>query len=182
MRHLFAIFLVAAAAGAAVVPGKATATPVPPRAKPVPPLPAAPPLVLEAPQLKVEDVRVELPRIDLVSRSAIEPPPEPEPVKVVPREASGEAHRSFWDELAACESGGWTDSGFVPDSAQWDASGYFDGGLQFTEETWLAYRSDDDPWTASEASREQQIAVARRVLEKQGENAWPVCSQWVSLS
>ncbi|MGW6935071.1 transglycosylase family protein [Lentzea sp. NPDC054927] len=69
-----------------------------------------------------------------------------------------------WDALAQCEaSGNWaTNTG----------NGYY-GGLQFTQQTWNAYGGQGNP---ANASREQQIAVAERVLAGQGRNAWPACS------
>ncbi|MFS8100008.1 transglycosylase family protein [Lentzea alba] len=69
-----------------------------------------------------------------------------------------------WDALAQCEaSGNWaTNTG----------NGYY-GGLQFTMQTWRAYGGQGNP---ANASREQQIAVAERVLAGQGRNAWPACS------
>ena len=68
-----------------------------------------------------------------------------------------------WDAIAKCESGGnWainTGNGFY-------------GGLQFTLGTWHANGGQGMP---QNASREQQIAVAERVLATQGIHAWPVC-------
>ncbi|MBN9109111.1 MAG: LysM peptidoglycan-binding domain-containing protein [Pseudonocardia sp.] len=75
-----------------------------------------------------------------------------------------------WDRLAQCESGGnWainTGNGFY-------------GGLQFTLSTWKAYGGSGSP---QGASREQQIAVAERVLAGQGWGAWPACSRKLGLS
>jgi resuscitation-promoting factor RpfA len=70
-----------------------------------------------------------------------------------------------WDAIAQCESGGnWnTDTG----------NGFY-GGLQFTQSTWKAYGGVGSP---QNASREQQIAVAERVLQGQGIGAWPVCGK-----
>ncbi|HVV11555.1 transglycosylase family protein [Amycolatopsis sp.] len=70
-----------------------------------------------------------------------------------------------WDAIAQCESGGnWnTNTG----------NGYY-GGLQFTQSTWKAYGGTGSP---QGASREQQIAVAERVLQGQGLGAWPVCGK-----
>lgn len=72
---------------------------------------------------------------------------------------------SIWDKIAACESGGnWhinTGNGFY-------------GGLQFTLSTWHAYGGSGMP---QNASRETQIAVAKRVQASQGWGAWPVCSR-----
>lgn len=179
MRSILAVFLVAAAAGAAVAPGKATATPVSPQAKPADPPRGVRPLIAEAPQPAVEPRAELLPRVDFSIRMAAEPvreaPKEPEPV------INAVVDHSAWDALAACESGGWTDDGFVRGSARWDASGDFDGGLQFAQETWLGFRSDDDPWVASDATREVQIRVAQKVLARQGANAWPTCSAYVNI-
>jgi len=68
-----------------------------------------------------------------------------------------------WDAVANCESGGnWaTNTG----------NGFY-GGLQFTLGTWHANGGVGMP---QNASREQQIAVAERVLASQGIHAWPVC-------
>ena len=73
-----------------------------------------------------------------------------------------------WDAIANCESGGnWgTNTG----------NGYY-GGLQFSQSTWNAYGGSG---SASSASRDEQIAVAERVLDSQGIGAWPVCGQYGS--
>jgi LysM repeat protein len=71
-----------------------------------------------------------------------------------------------WSAIAACESGG-----------NWSANtgnGFY-GGLQFTEQTWLAYGGGQYAASANLASPAQQIAVAERVLAAQGIGAWPVC-------
>ncbi|MBA8824615.1 LysM repeat protein [Saccharopolyspora lacisalsi] len=83
------------------------------------------------------------------------------------------ASPSTWDALAQCESSG-----------DWhiQSGNGFSGGLQFTESTWSAYGGDQYAANAADASREQQIAVAERVLQAQGPNAWPVCSQQVGLT
>jgi nucleoid-associated protein YgaU len=73
-----------------------------------------------------------------------------------------------WDAIAQCESSG-----------NWAANtgnGFF-GGLQFTASTWKAFGGSG---TAQHASREQQIAVAERVLDGQGIGAWPVCGKHAS--
>ncbi|HYH33177.1 MAG TPA: transglycosylase family protein [Pseudonocardia sp.] len=72
---------------------------------------------------------------------------------------------SVWDRLAECESGGnWKIN---------TGNGYY-GGLQFSPTTWRAFGGEGMP---HQASRSQQIAVAERVLAKQGWNAWPSCSR-----
>jgi len=71
-----------------------------------------------------------------------------------------------WAAIAACESGG-----------NWSANtgnGFY-GGLQFTEQTWLAYGGGQYASSANLASESEQIAVADRVLAGQGIGAWPVC-------
>jgi resuscitation-promoting factor RpfB len=89
--------------------------------------------------------------------------PEPEPV------ISGS---SIWDRLAECESGGnWsTDTG----------NGYY-GGLQFSDSTWDAYGGEQYASTADEASREEQIAIAEKVQNAQGWDAWPSCAAELGL-
>lgn len=75
---------------------------------------------------------------------------------------------SVWDRIAACESSG-----------DWSASGGgYEGGLQFTPSTWRAYGGSGH---AYDASREEQISVAERVLAGQGWGAWPVCSRKVGV-
>jgi LysM repeat protein len=76
-----------------------------------------------------------------------------------------------WDRLAMCESSG-----------NWSSSvGTYDGGLQFHPSTWKAYGGGQYAPTASQASREEQIAVAQRVLAGQGWGAWPACSSKLGL-
>ncbi|GLY69152.1 transglycosylase family protein [Amycolatopsis taiwanensis] len=70
-----------------------------------------------------------------------------------------------WDAIAQCESGGnWSTN---------TGNGYY-GGLQFSQSTWKAYGGVGSP---QNASREEQIAVAERVLQSQGIGAWPVCGK-----
>jgi LysM repeat protein len=77
--------------------------------------------------------------------------------------AATPASATNWDAIAQCESGGnWSTN---------TGNGYY-GGLQFTQSTWKAYGGTGSP---QNASREQQIAVAERVMQGQGIHAWPVC-------
>lgn len=73
-----------------------------------------------------------------------------------------------WDGVAQCEStGNWhinTGNGFY-------------GGLQFTISTWLGYGGGAYAPRADLATRDQQIAIAERVLSGQGAGAWPVCGR-----
>lgn len=83
--------------------------------------------------------------------------------------SSVSSHGSVWDSLAGCEAGGnWhTDTG----------NGFL-GGLQFEPGTWASHGGVG---YAASASREQQIAVAERVLADQGWGAWPACSAKLGL-
>lgn len=79
---------------------------------------------------------------------------------------------SRWDQLAQCEAGGnWSTN----------TGNGFGGGLQFMHQrsysTWLSFGGGEfapHPW---EASREQQIVIAERVLASSGYGAWPGCSR-----
>ena len=80
---------------------------------------------------------------------------------------------SDWDRLAQCESGG-----------NWHintGNGYY-GGLQFSASTWNAFGGNEFASTADQASREEQIYVAEKVLAQQGWGAWPACSASLGLS
>jgi len=79
---------------------------------------------------------------------------------------------SRWDQLAQCEAGGnWATN----------TGNGFGGGLQFMHQssysTWLSFGGGEyaaHPW---EASREQQIVIAEKVLASSGWKAWPGCSR-----
>jgi resuscitation-promoting factor RpfA len=89
------------------------------------------------------------------------------PTVVAPAAQAGTG--SAWDRLAQCESGGnWKIN---------TGNGYY-GGIQFNPTTWRAFGGSGMPHQASKA---QQIAVAERVLAKQGWNAWPACSRKLGL-
>lgn len=87
--------------------------------------------------------------------------------------AASAAPDSDWDALAQCESGGnWAIN---------TGNGY-QGGLQFNAQTWQAHGGGQYAPTADGATREQQIAVAEKVLAAQGWGAWPACSSSLGLS
>ncbi len=80
---------------------------------------------------------------------------------------------SVWDEVAQCESGGdWSIN---------TGNGYY-GGLQFSNSTWKAYGGTAYAPRADLASREQQIAIAKKTLAGQGPGAWPVCGRRAGLT
>jgi resuscitation-promoting factor RpfA len=71
-----------------------------------------------------------------------------------------------WDQVARCESGGnWAIN---------TGNGY-QGGLQFSPGTWSGHGGSEYAPAAHMATKEEQIAVAERVLATQGKGAWPVC-------
>ena len=76
-----------------------------------------------------------------------------------------------WDQVARCESGGnWAIN---------TGNGY-QGGLQFSPGTWSSHGGGEFAPAANLATRDQQIAVAERVLASQGRGAWPVCGTGLS--
>ncbi|MGI5365916.1 transglycosylase family protein [Streptomyces iakyrus] len=78
-----------------------------------------------------------------------------------------------WNKVAACEStNNWSIN---------SGNGFY-GGLQFTQSTWEAYGGRAYAARADLASKDQQIAVAEKVLDGQGPGAWPVCSKRAGLT
>ena len=105
-------------------------------------------------------------------------PPPPAPVPVVARPAAAPAPSpavaggSVWDRLANCEaSGNWATH----------TSNGFSGGLQFASSTWTGFGGGQFAPQAWQATREQQIVVAERVLASSGWGAWPACSSKLGL-
>jgi resuscitation-promoting factor RpfA len=87
--------------------------------------------------------------------------------------AAAPAPADVWDQVAQCESGG-----------RWNIStgnGHH-GGLQFTPSTWKAYGGGKYASSANQATREQQIEIAKKVLAGQGPGAWPHCGRKAGLS
>ena len=81
---------------------------------------------------------------------------------------AGAATDGEWDTVAKCESGGnWAIN---------TGNGY-QGGLQFSPSTWSGHGGGEFAPSAHMATKEQQIAVAERVLASQGRGAWPVCGR-----
>jgi LysM repeat protein len=96
--------------------------------------------------------------------TASEPAPEP-----APEQESTATDAGVWDRLAECESNG-----------DWSANtgnGYY-GGLQFAMGSWESVGGSGYP---HEASREEQIQRAEQLLEIQGWDAWPACSDQLGL-
>ncbi|MFF8835175.1 transglycosylase family protein [Streptomyces sp. NPDC015130] len=83
------------------------------------------------------------------------------------------ASLDVWEKVASCES-----------SSRWHintGNGYF-GGLQFSQSTWESYGGTHFAPRADLASKDQQIAIAERVLKGQGPGAWPACGPRAGLT
>ena len=86
-------------------------------------------------------------------------------------EFPGSQGATVWDTLSQCESSG-----------DWHLNtGIYDGGLQFHPDTWLRYGGAAFAPYAYLATREQQITIAKEVLEVEGWEAWPACSLKLGL-
>jgi hypothetical protein len=84
---------------------------------------------------------------------------------------SSAATDAEWERVASCESSGnWAIN---------TGNGY-QGGLQFAPSTWSGHGGGEFAPAANLATREEQIAVAERVLANQGKGAWPVCGRGLS--
>ena len=95
--------------------------------------------------------------------------PEPAPAPAPEPSHEGSVDVATWDRLAQCESGGnWSI----------DTGNGFYGGLQFTVDSWRAVGGSGMP---HEASKQEQINRAERLLAKQGWGAWPSCSSQLGL-
>ncbi|MET9638410.1 transglycosylase family protein [Streptomyces virginiae] len=77
-----------------------------------------------------------------------------------------------WDKVAECESGGnWSIN---------THNGYY-GGLQFSPSTWVAFGGSQYAPYANQATKQQQILIAEKVLASQGQRAWPSCDPAAGL-
>jgi len=106
--------------------------------------------------------------------NAFAPPPAPrsQPAPQSQSAATVSGGGSVWDSLAQCEaSGNWSIN---------NGNGY-SGGLQFAHSTWTGFGGGEFAPMAYQATREQQIVVAERVLASQGWGAWPGCTRKLGL-
>ncbi len=82
------------------------------------------------------------------------------------------ADDGVWDRVAQCESGGnWSIN---------TGNGYY-GGLQFSAQTWTAFGGGKYASTANQATRAQQIDIAKKVQAQQGWGAWPSCTSKLGI-
>ena len=89
---------------------------------------------------------------------------------------SSSTRRALWEALVACEAPGRSWSYGAP-GVGIDPGYQFYGGPNFTQGTWESFGGLEYAYRAYDATPEQQIAVAERVLSAQGWQAWPVCSR-----
>ncbi len=80
---------------------------------------------------------------------------------------------TVWDAIASCESGGnWAIN---------TGNGYY-GGLQFLQSTWLANGGGAYASLPSDATREEQIAIATKIRDAAGGySPWPACASSLGL-
>lgn len=96
---------------------------------------------------------------------------------VVPVTLAGSAQAATvdqWDRIAACESGDKN----IPGSGRWNLPGGdadSTGGLQIQTRTWLDFGGQQYAPQAYQASKQQQIEIAEKILARQGAGAW-VCN------
>jgi LysM repeat protein len=87
--------------------------------------------------------------------------------------AAHAADSATWDKVAQCESGGlWSAN---------SGNGYY-GGLQLTLESWKSHGGTEYAARPDLASRSEQIAVAEKILDTLGPDAWPSCSMSSGLT
>ena len=87
--------------------------------------------------------------------------------------SEAKAAGSVWDAVAQCETGQNWATNSVP--------GY-SGGLGFANQYWGAFGGTQYSALPFQATREQQIAVAQRILATNGPTAWPVCGPKAGLT
>jgi hypothetical protein len=110
---------------------------------------------------RVAELTDEVAANEAASPSPSPSPPPPPPPGPTPPEPVFSAN---WDAIAQCESSG-----------RWHLDAYYDGGLQFHPDTWIAFGGGKYAAYAWQASRVEQIAIAEKVLAAQGPDAWPNC-------
>lgn len=77
-----------------------------------------------------------------------------------------------WRRVAQCESGG----------NPRDTAGMFDGMYQFLPSTWLADGGGRYAQHAYDATRAEQLVIARVALKSGGPQQWPVCGPLAGLT
>ena len=98
--------------------------------------------------------------------------PTPTTVRIGTKPGAPHVPHGVWDQLAQCEAtGNWainTGNGFY-------------GGVQFDQNTWDRWGGQEYAPRADLATREEQIAIAKKTQAAQGWGAWPSCSAKLGL-
>ncbi|WP_422397050.1 transglycosylase family protein [Streptomyces gobiensis] len=80
---------------------------------------------------------------------------------------------SVWDKVAECQSdGNWSSN---------TGNGSY-GGLEFLQSSWEMVGGTEYAPRADQATKDQQIAAAEKLLAAQGPDAWPVCGPGAGLA
>ncbi|GAC57422.1 resuscitation-promoting factor [Gordonia hirsuta DSM 44140 = NBRC 16056] len=98
--------------------------------------------------------------------------PKPATVRVGTKPGAPHVPVGIWDQIAMCEStGNWSIN---------TGNGFY-GGIQFTQSTWDAFGGQEYAPRADLATREEQIAIGKKVQAGQGWGAWPLCTSRLGL-
>lgn len=98
--------------------------------------------------------------------------PKPATVRVGTKPGAPFEPTGVWDQIAQCEStGNWAIN---------SGNGFY-GGIQFTQQTWEAFGGTEYAPRADLASREEQIAIGKKVQAAQGWGAWPACTSKLGM-
>ncbi|GEE00951.1 hypothetical protein nbrc107696_13970 [Gordonia spumicola] len=93
--------------------------------------------------------------------------PTPTTVRVGTKPGAPFVPYGVWDRLAQCEStGNWAIN---------SGNGFY-GGIQFDQNTWDRWGGQEYAPRADLATREEQIAIAKKTQAAQGWGAWPSCT------
>ncbi|MFT4085733.1 MAG: transglycosylase family protein [Gordonia sp. (in: high G+C Gram-positive bacteria)] len=98
--------------------------------------------------------------------------PKPATVRVGTKPGAPFVPYGVWDLLAQCEStGNWAIN---------SGNGFY-GGIQFDQNTWDRWGGQEYAPRADLATREEQIAIAKKTQAAQGWGAWPSCTSKLGL-
>ena len=98
--------------------------------------------------------------------------PKPATVRIGTKPGAPHVPQGVWDSLAQCEAtGNWAIN---------TGNGYY-GGLQFDLTTWERWGGTEYAPRPDLATREEQIAIAKKTQAAQGWGAWPTCTSKLGL-
>lgn len=89
--------------------------------------------------------------------------------KKQPQISNTQSNSGMWGKIAQCESGG--------NARAVSPNGLYRGLYQISASTWAAYGGTSYAARPDLASPSQQLAVAQKIQQGQGWNAWPTCSR-----